>query len=131
MCVLISLVGYCGVGMPPRLLEIRVRQSWSYVVRCSCVLCMGGFCCTCVFFFFSSRRRHTRSDRDWSSDVCSSDLPRRVLPLGRAGRSRLLDGGRHVRRGYGLDRRPPRGTRAPRGTGRLLPGGLRDRKSVV
>src|SRR5206468_1811171 len=26
--------------------------------------------------FFSSRRRHTRSDRDWSSDVCSSDLPR-------------------------------------------------------
>src|SRR5206468_9677425 len=24
--------------------------------------------------FFSSRRRHTRSDRDWSSDVCSSDL---------------------------------------------------------
>src|SRR5699024_12079320 len=28
----------------------------------------------CVFFFFSSRRRHTRSKRDWSSDVCSSDL---------------------------------------------------------
>src|SRR3989440_1481469 len=27
-------------------------------------------------FFFSSRRRHTRSDRDWSSDVCSSDLTR-------------------------------------------------------
>src|SRR5699024_9552221 len=26
-------------------------------------------------FFFSSRRRHTRSKRDWSSDVCSSDLP--------------------------------------------------------
>src|SRR2546428_2444809 len=26
------------------------------------------------FFFFSSRRRHTISDRDWSSDVCSSDL---------------------------------------------------------
>src|SRR2546428_7458820 len=30
-------------------------------------------CCLC-YFFFSSRRRHTRSDRDWSSDVCSSDL---------------------------------------------------------
>src|SRR2546421_1097780 len=30
-------------------------------------------------FFFSSRRRHTRSDRDWSSDVCSSDLERGVL----------------------------------------------------
>src|SRR6266542_1856460 len=27
-----------------------------------------------VFFFFSSRRRHTRCYRDWSSDVCSSDL---------------------------------------------------------
>src|SRR5699024_11916183 len=27
-----------------------------------------------VCFFFSSRRRHTRSKRDWSSDVCSSDL---------------------------------------------------------
>src|SRR5215203_1726652 len=26
-------------------------------------------------FFFSSRRRHTRYWRDWSSDVCSSDLP--------------------------------------------------------
>src|SRR5439155_18816652 len=30
-------------------------------------------CCFC-FFFFSSRRRHTRWPRDWSSDVCSSDL---------------------------------------------------------
>src|SRR2546429_5934449 len=27
-------------------------------------------------FFFSSRRRHTRCSRDWSSDVCSSDLNR-------------------------------------------------------
>src|SRR5689334_23591199 len=31
-----------------------------------------------VFFFFSSRRRHTRWNCDWSSDVCSSDLPRRT-----------------------------------------------------
>src|SRR5207249_7263611 len=30
----------------------------------------------CIAFFFSSRRRHTRSKRDWSSDVCSSDLRR-------------------------------------------------------
>src|SRR5207249_5536472 len=29
--------------------------------------------------FFSSRRRHTRSKRDWSSDVCSSDLQPRLL----------------------------------------------------
>src|SRR5256885_7836065 len=36
------------------------------------------------FFFFSSRRRHTRLQGDWSSDVCSSDLPTRFngpLPL--------------------------------------------------
>src|SRR5215510_2459398 len=39
------------------------------------------------FFFFSSRRRHTRWPRDWSSDVCSSDLP--------AGEHRL----EHQRRG--------------------------------
>src|SRR6266511_2957938 len=32
------------------------------------------------FFFFSSRRRHTRFSRDWSSDVCSSDLG--ILVLG-------------------------------------------------
>src|SRR5699024_11827081 len=31
-----------------------------------------------IFFFFSSRRRHTRSKRDWSSDVCSSDLTRNL-----------------------------------------------------
>src|SRR2546429_3287833 len=36
----------------------------------------GGVC-----FFFSSRRRHTRCSRDWSSDVCSSDLEElRPLP---------------------------------------------------
>src|SRR5205814_3637335 len=31
-----------------------------------------------VLFFFSSRRRHTRCLSDWSSDVCSSDLRRRL-----------------------------------------------------
>src|SRR5690606_37589460 len=31
-------------------------------------------CWLLSFFFFSSRRRHTRFSRDWSSDVCSSDL---------------------------------------------------------
>src|SRR2546429_7307016 len=34
---------------------------------------MRGHACTLIFFF-SSRRRHTRCSRDWSSDVCSSDL---------------------------------------------------------
>src|SRR5207247_4434280 len=32
------------------------------------------FCIADICFFFSSRRRHTISTRDWSSDVCSSDL---------------------------------------------------------
>src|SRR5438128_10660657 len=32
------------------------------------------YSCYYFFFFFSSRRRHTRCYRDWSSDVCSSDL---------------------------------------------------------
>src|SRR6266849_10121173 len=35
---------------------------------------MERMCVFYIFFFFSSRRRHTRSTRDWSSDVCSSDL---------------------------------------------------------
>src|SRR3989442_4338455 len=32
------------------------------------------WCAVFLLFFFSSRRRHTRCGRDWSSDVCSSDL---------------------------------------------------------
>src|SRR5438045_9436297 len=31
------------------------------------------------FFFFSRRRRHTRCLSDWSSDVCSSDLPMKII----------------------------------------------------
>src|SRR5437660_4797215 len=47
------------------------------------------------FFFFSSRRRHTRWPRDWSSDVCSSDLARRRGDARRLreGLSRLCQGG--------------------------------------
>src|SRR5699024_11395732 len=41
-------------------------------------------CCFLLIFFFSSRRRHTRSKRDWSSDVCSSDLDLKV-PRTRSG----------------------------------------------
>src|SRR5690606_41990852 len=36
-------------------------------------------CIFFFFFFFSSRRRHTRFSRDWSSDVCSSDLMMRFI----------------------------------------------------
>src|SRR5690349_22241871 len=47
-----------------------------------CMLSLGVFvwCFLLFFFFFSSRRRHTRSLRDWSSDVCSSDLATRESP---------------------------------------------------
>src|SRR3712207_7999681 len=51
-----------------------------------------------VFFFFSSRRRHTRYWRDWSSDVCSSDLHQVIeqrgdRPVGaRGGRGEVLIG---------------------------------------
>src|SRR6478672_12256597 len=44
-----------------------------------------------LFFFFSSRRRHTRSDRDWSSDVCSSDLHWHAIPAVLAARA-----GKHI-----------------------------------
>src|SRR5690554_6811018 len=46
-----------------------------------------------VFFFFSSRRRHTRCGRDWSSDVCSSDLITTYflvpVPRGETGEERM------------------------------------------
>src|SRR2546429_5293329 len=52
-------------------------------------------------FFFSSRRRHTRCSRDWSSDVCSSDLLFRVKPGGGSGESYTHEGEEflHVLRG--------------------------------
>src|SRR5690625_5521135 len=40
-------------------------------------------------FFFSSRRRHTRWPRDWSSDVCSSDLNRLGRTLGKTALGRI------------------------------------------
>src|SRR5437868_7529481 len=40
------------------------------------------------FFFFSSRRRHTISKRDWSSDVCSSDLDGAAALTGQSSRAR-------------------------------------------
>src|SRR5205814_6991923 len=46
------------------------------------------------FFFFSSRRRHTRCLSDWSSDVCSSDLP--TLHLLATSREAMRVEGEHV-----------------------------------
>src|SRR5215813_14292923 len=79
-------------------------------LRVLCLLYLRGYVET-WFFFFSSRRRHTRCGRDWSSDVCSSDLhgARAVLswdqathmpPGGAAARGRqiaLLSGLEHER----------------------------------
>src|SRR5437870_11417343 len=73
------------------------------------------------FFFFSSRRRHTRWPRDWSSDVCSSDLDRRP---DQADDLALLDPERKIvhgpeaaevlRQAFGLEERhPPGPPRAP------------------
>src|SRR6266436_9037752 len=48
------------------------------------------------WFFFSSRRRHTRCSRDWSSDVCSSDLDRsEVQASAPAPRGRLRPSASH------------------------------------
>src|SRR5436309_10147944 len=52
---------------------------WKYEVVCS----------VSFFFFFSSRRRHTRFSRDWSSDVCSSDLTPQVPVRFRDARRRV------------------------------------------
>src|SRR5256885_10695586 len=51
---------------------------------------MTTYSALCVFvFFFSSRRRHTRLQGDWSSDVCSSDLPHNPVSLNRDDAERL------------------------------------------
>src|SRR3989337_3852355 len=52
--------------------------------------CVGG---GQIFFFFQSRGRHTSCYRDWSSDVCSSDLPRWTD----AGDRRPIEGSLEVR----------------------------------
>src|SRR2546429_2273153 len=83
-------------------------------------------------FFFSSRRRHTRCSRDWSSDVCSSDLehhhsrgsPRRPR---RPGRRRPGDAGRHRDEGEREQGPDPEGRQDPR----RLRGGVRGRVHAV
>src|SRR5439155_2825272 len=46
----------------------------SYICRTTVDVGNCHFSFNFILFFFSSRRRHTRWPRDWSSDVCSSDL---------------------------------------------------------
>src|SRR5947207_7457877 len=64
----------CGQNVPTRYVRRRNGPGGGWLA-CSSQLC--------VFFFFSSRRRHTRSLCDWSSDVCSSDLTRPGIMVGR------------------------------------------------
>src|SRR2546421_3908578 len=59
----------CSIRFHDRCRGIPAGSIFVEVEHCVSLLLL------CVFFF-SSRRRHTRSDRDWSSDVCSSDLRR-------------------------------------------------------
>src|SRR2546421_5133212 len=82
--------------MSPRVIFL----TFTYMECLCCALCSFSSALVLIrvgllsYFFFSSRRRHTRSDRDWSSDVCSSDL----LPGERAGPRRapvVLPGRRH------------------------------------
>src|SRR5205809_7409189 len=63
--------GSIGVACPNLCCGVSTRISSS---SCSSVILVVLF-----FFFFSSRRRHTRCSRDWSSDVCSSDLHAAML----------------------------------------------------
>src|SRR3712207_8202455 len=106
------------------LMWVAVATGYLYVV--------GVTIFKCVFFFFSSRRRHTRYWRDWSSDVCSSDLPVRRPPAP-WGRARPASG-----RGRGHLHRSPGGARitkdiseAPVELWGARVRGTRDRKSVV
>src|SRR5438874_3360089 len=51
-----------------------MSQTWEPLRRVRSLIQRQATSGSFVVFFFSSRRRHTRSLRDWSSDVCSSDL---------------------------------------------------------
>src|SRR3989449_3336972 len=72
--------GWCVVGSWT--LQLSFTGYFSSKVRVSA--------CVSFFFFFSSRRRHTRCSRDWSSDVCSSDLGAFIADAKAA--LRVLDG---------------------------------------
>src|SRR3712207_3152370 len=65
-------------------LDVQCRKDGGWNVEYGTFAVLG----IVFFFFFSSRRRHTRYWRDWSSDVCSSDLP----PMEIAG-EHFVDGG--------------------------------------
>src|SRR6266852_3792735 len=77
--------------------EVRIRLpvDAAGAVRLKLLVTSQG-CADLVVFFFSNRRRHTRCYRDWSSDVCSSDL---VVPPRRTRAPSLRSGTRARGRG--------------------------------
>src|SRR5438132_4922192 len=66
--------GYRGTGTDVTAL-IRAQEEHERLRRLESDLAHMNRLTIMWYFFFSSRRRHTRSLCDWSSDVCSSDLP--------------------------------------------------------
>src|SRR5207247_5395623 len=80
-----------------------------------------------ILFFFSSRRRHTRSTRDWSSDVCSSDLQRRLRPH-RGRQQHGAENRQTLRRGS--HRSPPSHAKSVSAAGETRRCMRRDRKST-
>src|SRR5690606_39854558 len=79
----------------------------------------------CLFFFFSSRRRHTRFSRDWSSDVCSSDLAMDIAARLRSGMTSI-----NSVQTFAMVGALPFGGRGDSGFGRIHgPDGLREFRS--
>src|SRR6266511_5625614 len=89
-CVM-EAIKLCRLDTPIIFIEARINLSRFVVTGCAAktsdtvifpilnLISLFAFCFNIWFnfvFFFSSRRRHTRFSRDWSSDVCSSDLSR-------------------------------------------------------
>src|SRR2546422_3052737 len=80
---------FVALNSSPRLLGPRGRQRDSPLLTCHTIIfftrrrhpILNFVFIYELFFFFSSRRRHTRCSRDWSSDVCSSDLPIFIFPV--------------------------------------------------
>src|SRR3712207_7097699 len=71
------LPAYIGCGLDVVIKEKLHKVSLVSVFSVCASVRLLGICVlewVIYFFFFSSRRRHTRYWRDWSSDVCSSDL---------------------------------------------------------
>src|SRR5215203_6786838 len=82
------------------------------------------------FFFFSSRRRHTRYWRDWSSDVCSSDLSRRRKRRKRPTR-RSSPSFASAASGWPAPKRPPTAGRERSPLGKGQPGGTRRTREAI